>query len=170
MGELGSRWPSFEMVRLDMASGASSAFPWVDVPRDLFGDMYRAHSSLSLKVIQGGREVACFGDVGRIDWACFDLVSTEVFQVSKISDDPPRLINSTLGAFSETVRIVIERFPFYDTEDYDLWDEVADEMSHMMGEIDQASLVVDSFWATFIDDMRMGDLSTEDVLADPDDS
>jgi hypothetical protein len=71
-------------------------------------------------------------------------------------------VNSSIAAFTETVRVVLERFPYYD-EDAEL-DEVhaaARDLADLIRRIDPKAMRVDRFWSTLVDDVEMGDFATQ---------
>ncbi|WP_329430528.1 SUKH-4 family immunity protein [Streptosporangium sp. NBC_01495] len=166
-----SEWPTFELVEFDpshapMGLLRESRLFKGGVPRDLFDTVYRAADSLTLIETMDQRELTCFGDLGSWQLICLDPASGEVVEVSKLPDIQPRLLNSSLDQFSETVRLVIERFPFYGSDsELEERESVAGELLEEIRNIDERALVQDGFWATFIDDLKIGDYSTEDVLS-----
>jgi len=80
----------------------------------------------------------------------------------------PRLVNSTIRQFVESVRGVIYMFPFYETSDssFDAGREVADRIGEAITRIDPAATGPDTFWETFVQDVASGDYSTADVVKD----
>jgi hypothetical protein len=68
-------------------------------------------------------------------------------------------VNSTLEQFCESVKAVIQRYPFGDPS-ADL-DEVAEELRQELSQIDSAAAAHNGFWETFTDDVAMGDYLAE---------
>jgi hypothetical protein len=64
------------------------------------------------------------------------------------------------------VKAAIDRFPYYDNDASD--EEInatAEELQAIIGSIDPEAIVPDRYWSAFIDDARIGDLSTEGILS-----
>jgi hypothetical protein len=85
-----------------------------------------------------------------------------------VSGTNPRLVNSTIRQFVESVRGVIDMFLFYETSDssFDAGREVADRIGEAITRIDPAATEPDTFWETFVQDVASGDYSTADVVKD----
>jgi SUKH-4 immunity protein len=131
----------------------------------------------------------CFGITGLYGWVCLDPrtgqvvdliyvpVATTNLQAGVLR--PAWLVNSSLEKFSASVRVVLDRFPFdrvsmrgnRDLEDSE-WDDLSNEWDHAADELEEALRAVDpaavanrdSFWMTFLDDVRMGDFMTSEML------
>lgn len=97
---------------------------------------------------------------------------------------PPLLVNSSLNLFIESVQAVLNRFPFdsgdsvrevrnAQTDGWAIaeermreWDRAVRELAEALRQIDPPAIADESsFWRTFMDDVQMGDFSTEDVLS-----
>lgn len=79
---------------------------------------------------------------------------------------PLLFINTSIEKFVLTVKAVIDRFPYYEEDAADEEVEAAAaDVRAIIERIDPAAVVPDRYWSTFVDDMEMRDLSTEEVLA-----
>ena len=77
----------------------------------------------------------------------------------------PRLVNSTLALFRATTKAVIALFPYYDRRaELEDREAVAARVAKVIGAIDEPAMTPDTFWATFVDDLVIGDFATEDIL------
>jgi hypothetical protein len=55
--------------------------------------------------------------------------------------------------------------PFYSEDDEpEQFEEVAEELRHAIGVIDESALGNDGFWRTFADDVAIGDYATEMIV------
>lgn len=79
---------------------------------------------------------------------------------------PPGFVNSAMNTFIESIRVAIERFPYYSRE-ADLAETtlVAKDMARLLERVDPPAMTVDGFWQTFVDDLANGDFGTEDILS-----
>ena len=76
----------------------------------------------------------------------------------------PVLISTSMAAFRSTCAAALDRFPYYAGDDADDAPAVARaDLEAIIKEIDPDVLRVDSFWVTFLDDVEMGDFTTEAV-------
>ena len=71
-------------------------------------------------------------------------------------------VNSSIAAFTATVRAVLERFPYYDEDaEFDGIHAVARDLADLIRGIDPEAMADDRFWSTFVDDVEMGDFATQ---------
>jgi hypothetical protein len=64
------------------------------------------------------------------------------------------------------VRLLIDRFPYYDRNaPSTALEDVVRDLTEIVERIDSPARLEGRFWATFVDDVGMGDFATEDVLA-----
>lgn len=93
-------------------------------------------------------------------WSIVTLLGTE-----------DEFVSSSLEKFTETVKAVTARFPFYSVEDLSV-DGVVDgavkDVMDAIRSVDERALEHDEFWQALVDDIRMGDFATEWTLS-PDD-
>ena len=94
-----------------------------------------------------------------------DSRSGKVVQV--VDSIESRIVNCDLGRFCECVRLVIDRFPFYSASaTSDVRIAVRESLEAIIQEVDPEALIdPHGFWMTFLDDVEIGDFSTEDVRA-----
>lgn len=92
--------------------------------------------------------------------------SGHVVELLLADPSSPRVfVNSSLSAFADTIEAIVGRFPFYDTDDDQrAIDIAADDLITIIAEIDPPAAEPDRYWSTFVDDVRMGDLTTPAVL------
>jgi hypothetical protein len=172
MSTQADEWPTFEMVTFDPSRGtqglpADSALFTEGVPKELFAPLYSAAGSLSAVDVAGRGRLACFGVNGSSHLMCLDPSSGEVVEVPRTSGAGPAPVNSSLGQFTESVRAVLARFPFYVADsELEEREAVAEELTATLTSIDSRAFSPDGFWETFIDDLTIGDYSTEDVLSE----
>jgi hypothetical protein len=136
------------------------------VPKGSVGRAYRAASELTWINVPGRGRLICFGKSGLSNDICVDPSNGEVLHV--VDGTNPRLVNSTIGQFVESVRAVIGMFPYYETSDdsFDHGQAVADRIAAAIKRIDPAAAEPDTFWETFVQDVAIGDYSTADVVKD----
>jgi SUKH-4 immunity protein of toxin-antitoxin system len=75
------------------------------------------------------------------------------------------LVNSDIARFIRAMRYVVTKFPFYD-EHADLSGRTlaGNEIAAGLKEIDPLSMKGESFWTTFVDDVKVGDYYQSIVL------
>jgi hypothetical protein len=162
-------YPSFTLVPVVYPPGLKSALPQrfriTSVPRSLIGGSYTVGSEVQAVTV-GGRMLLCFGSTGLAGSICLDTLDGTVVQHSRLGHSRPRLVNSTLGAFSDCVRQVIGCFPFYHRgSDLESRRVANERVATAIRLVDPPALAEqDTFWSTFIADVEIGDYATEDVL------
>lgn len=191
------RWPRFELVTFPEPTGvpyeAARMLVARGVPRSLFG-LYRAASELTLFEDPGRGQLVCFGTAGLNGLVCLDPHTGQVVDLIYVPVAtanvragvlrPAWLVNSSLEQFSESVRVVLNRFPFdsvsmkgtldLDGSDWDdlhnEWNHAADEMEEALRAIDPAAVAdPNGFWMTFLDlDVRSGDYMTSEMVGSND--
>lgn len=167
-------WTDFELVRLSV-SKIKRSFPGracvlelenVGVPRGFFGRRYTA-GKVEMITVRDGRLV-CFGSTGLKGRICLEPSSGEVVEfldLGKPSSSSPVLVNSSLAFFTKTVQSAIARFPYYSASDSsETKERVSAALGEVILEIDRRAMDRGRFWATFVDDVAMGDFATESVL------
>jgi hypothetical protein len=95
-----------------------------------------------------------------------DLATGEVIEVINLAGAPLLFVNSSIDRFTHVVKGVMARFPYYaaSADDAD-WQAASRDLTAIIGQIDPPAVVPDRYWSTFLDDVEMGDLSTEAVEA-----
>jgi hypothetical protein len=168
-------YPTFEPVvfcesaeiraRLDRLPEAQDALFVSGLPKEFFYHDYHADDALALVQTDRGRLIR-FASSGLADAIGIDPRTGEVVYVVNVRGAPTGFVNSSLPQFTRTVKEVIERFPYYAAHAPD--DEIesaSNSLQSIIRSIDPTALVPGRFWSTFIADVEIGDLSTEDVLA-----
>jgi len=128
------------------------------VPRDLFSGRYTCvQRPAVLDVPEHGRLIQ-FG-LTMQDPVCVDPTTGQVLEI--IRKGSVLFVNSSLAAFTETVRTVLARFPYYEEDaEFDEIDAAARDLADLIRGIDAEAMTVDRFWSTFVDDVQMGDFAT----------
>jgi SUKH-4 immunity protein len=191
------RWPRFELVTFPKPAGVPYAAARMlverGVPKSLFG-LYRAARELTLLEDPARGQLVCFGATGLDGWVCLDPRTGQVVDLIYVPVAtvnvpagvlrPAWLVNSSLEQFIESVRVVLNRFPFDSVSmkgnrdlDGSDWDDLHNEWTHAADEIEEALRAVDpaavadpnGFWMTFLDlDVRIGDYMTSEVVGSSD--
>jgi hypothetical protein len=96
---------------------------------------------------------------------CVDVTTGRVVEIINSPAAKPLFVNTSIEQFTRTVKVLVDRFPYYGQEapDYEI-DQVADELQDLITRIDPEASLPDRYWSTFVDDARIGDLSTEAIL------
>jgi len=136
------------------------------VPKGFIGRRYTADSRLTSLETEGHSRVLRFGSSGLTGVVGIELSSGHVVEIVKPQHPVSLFVNTSIVQFTETVKAVINRFPYYDSDsDEEEIGSVAHELMEIIGRIDPEAVVPDRYWSTFIDDIEIGDLSTEAILA-----
>lgn len=159
-------WPTFELVQL----GATSDVPEevVDrlrVPRGLIGLEYRVRATADRL---GGSlsHLVAFGSCGLRGQICIDTRTLAVVHVPDPVENVVHPVNSDIDRFSRSVEAVISSFPFYgEDDDLEEREAVATGIRTTLLSIDPLAIEHHSFWATFVDDLIVGDYATEEIVA-----
>jgi hypothetical protein len=165
-------WPVFELVRPDAAPDvpAPVAERLADpgVPKGLLGHEYQALASAVLLPNTPGPLVA-FGSCGLWGRICVHAGTFAVVHVAEPDATTTNPVNGDLDLFTESIRAMIDRFPFHD-EDAELEDRerVAAELRAVLHAIDGSAVeAANGFWTTFLDDVTIGDYATEEIVDPP---
>ena len=130
------------------------------VPRDLFSGRY---ASVPKPAVLDVPEHGCliqFGLLMHDDPVCVDPTTGQVLEITR--QGTVLFVNSTIAAFTETVRAVLERFPYYDEDaEFDEIHAVARDLVGLVRRIDPEAMADNQFWSTFVDDVEMGDFATQ---------
>ncbi|MEV4806622.1 SUKH-4 family immunity protein [Nonomuraea sp. NPDC049421] len=134
------------------------------IPSGMLGGEYEAAEHLTLMEVPGRGGLIRFGETKNGD-ICIDPSTGEVLEVIGQKRDCARLANTNIHLFIESVKAVLDRFPFYSVgSDLDSRVIVANDLTELIRAIDSFAVYQDSFWSTFIDDVEIGDYATEEVL------
>ncbi|WP_074989915.1 SUKH-4 family immunity protein [Streptomyces misionensis] len=157
-------WPSFAMVQIHGSSAGNPDWDGPDltleVPRAMVGATYRAADALT----RGHGSLVRFGSTGLFGSILLDTVTGAVVKLERDAHHVS-IVNSSLPNFVVVVRAVIERFPFYDSgSDDSEWMAAARAVEEIVRGVDPGAFIRDGFWETLVNDIEMGDFSTEDVL------
>lgn len=163
------RYPRYELVSIPLGEGVPRSvgreLSTIGVPRGLIGHEYRALESAGIYPDSTAGILVTFGARGLYGCLCVNIENGNVVSVSPGPVPAILPVNRDLDSFRRCVAAVINRFPFYDAEeDYDRYEDVAEEVRSIVLGIDGTVMNEDDFWVTFTDDLAMGDYSTEQVL------
>jgi hypothetical protein len=166
-------WPRFELVVVpipidvpvqDLSSEVVDQLANRGVPLDFFHGRYMAASTLRLARSTRSQSLVCFGRTGLAGSICIEPRTGEVVELQS-DDGDAKFVNSSLRQFTDIVQATIERFPFYDRDDaYAEVERVARELKAIVMRLDPPAISRDLFWSTFIDDVLIGDFSTQEIL------
>jgi hypothetical protein len=167
-------WPRFEIATFEKSDSVphdvQALLRKAGVPKGLFGSFYAATAILTPVEIGTHGLLILFGRTGLFGGIYLDPKTGEILAILDPAQHPgalPQFVNSTPGQFTNTVKAVIDLFPFYD-RDSDLEERkaAADKVAEAIRSIDPAALGHDSFWGTFNDDLVTGDFATQDIVGD----
>jgi hypothetical protein len=168
-------WWTFELVPFPLLVGASPEWDekvrdkWV--PRRCVGMKYRVCEASRVIEMSSGERVVWFGDDGLWNGVCLDLDSDRVLWAIKDAYGAfePLHVNARLGSFNECVRAVVERLPFYGEDDeLEELEEVGDELAAMILAIDPTALGELTYWGSFVEDVKDGNFSTQELQGERD--
>ena len=192
MGEEQS-WPRFMLVIYVEPTGIPHGWDRdliaLGVPQRILGNHYTALRHLELVEHPALGFLVRFALVGRRGGICFHPATQSIHWLTGARSGQERFVNTTLAQFNESVRTVIDRFPFdrdvastahpHDTsarwysratgQRSDVqWGHVGEELRELLRRIDPESVAhPDGYWNSFVNDVQMGDYSTDDVLNSP---
>lgn len=170
-GNRAAQWPRFELATF--AKPTSIPDGWDEdlilhgAPKAFLG-RYESSPALTLVTVSQSQQWVCFGHTAEGDLMCLDPFTRQIVCVINVPNGPSFLVNTSLDQFIQTVRAVIERFPFYTGgSSLAVREEVGREIAQIVSRIDPAAISnVDGYWQTFIDDLVIGDLATENVVSE----
>lgn len=129
----------------------------VGVPAGLIGYEYQPLTEATLLDGIGESGLVVFGSSGLFGRLGVDVASRRVVQIPKIGSTTAWHVNRDLGAFHRFVAGTIARFPFYEEDEEDRFQEVADELRRLLAALDTTALADNGLWETLCDDVAMGD-------------
>ena len=185
-------WPRFELVTYAEPTGIHHGWDrdltTLGVPKSIMGS-YKAMSQLELIEHPTLGPIVCFATVGRRGAVCLHPATGSIHHLTGARSGQERFVNTTLAKFNESVRAVINRFPFdqdrlNDTPIHDEsgqwppsstdqrddvdWITVGEKLRELLRRIDPASVAdPNNYWSGFVDDVEMGNYSTDAVLNFP---
>ena len=138
------------------------------VPRAFIG-RYTADSAVTIVERGDGAPLLRFGSGASSQAIGVDISTGHVVRVSAARGSRLLFVNTSIGQFTQTVKALIERFPYYDADATgEETDAVAAELLEIIEGIDPEAGVPDRFWSTLADDAAIGDLTTENILGPED--
>lgn len=103
--------PEIEELLKDLSS-ARYALLGDGIPQALVGGRYRADPGLSILGRTSRGSVLRFGTSGLSGAIGIDVSTGDVVEVVDVPSQPTNLVNTTPALFAQTVRAIIERFPY----------------------------------------------------------
>ena len=167
--EVDPDWPAYDLVRIQSGPGVppplAARLAETRVPRRCIDHEYRVLPEATFLGGIAGRNLVAFGTSGSHGRICVDVATGTVVHVPTVDGPVVNVVNVDLGTFRECVAAVIARFPYYSEDDEpEQFEEVAEELRHTIGVIDESALGNDGFWRTFADDVAIGDYATEMIV------
>jgi hypothetical protein len=173
--------PQFELITFPASDlvpvNAVEDLTRVGIPRALLGRPLARESLSTIVNNAAARPLVWFGTFGLASHLCLEPETGQVVCVVGFEpalphvngpawmDTRPAFVNSTLASFVASVRAVTDRFPFYSRSGSDAdFDAAARDVARIVASVDPAAIDPDTFWATFVDDVAIGDWATEDVV------
>ena len=134
------------------------------VPDYFFYRGYSADPGLTVISRAAGAPIVRFGSDGA-GLIGVESVSGCVVRISGRTEEQC-LVNVTVGCFTETARILTQRFPYYsdDTEIGEI-EAAAEELRNIVRSVDPQAVVPGSYWAELIDEVDGLLFDAEDVRA-----
>jgi hypothetical protein len=182
-------WPRFELVTYleptGIPHGWDRGLVTLGVPKRIFGS-YKALSHLELIDHPTLGPMVRFATVGRRGAMCLHPATRSIHWLTGSRSGQEHFVNTTLAHFNDSVRAVINMFPFdrsvpsqppqedasairqsskTDHAEDMQWVIVGEELRELLRRIDPESVAhSNGFWNTFVTDVQMGNYSTDDVL------
>jgi hypothetical protein len=128
----------------------------IGIPVGLIGYEYRPLTEATLLSGVGESGLVVFGTSGLFGRLGIDVASRRVVQIPKIESAAAWHVNRDLGTFHQCVAAVIARFPFYEEDEDDRFEKVADELRQLLATLDDTALAHNGLWETLCDDVAMG--------------
>lgn len=171
--------PAFELVTVPLAADVIGrvgdiATP-IRVPRELLsGAVFRTDSEATLVSRPDGTSLLRFG-VARLSSAlCLEPATGAILSTWDADSGVVRavqpswtesFVNTDIERFVDIARAISSRFPYYTAATFDeSIGVVGRELREMISRIDPPAALPDRFWSTFLDDVEMGDFTTESLL------
>ena len=152
-----AQYPNVALEALPAA--LSSVFASGAIPSKFF---YYFTADSAIEEVHGvpGRRVVRFGYTRPGDFVAVDLDNFEVLQIRAGATNVTALINSSIEAFSDFMRLCEERYPYYVTggdSDFDVFMSAADVLKSGLAVIDSRAFEPGSYWSDFLSDVGNGD-------------
>ena len=138
----------------------------ISVPKEFFGERYRAATVPEAIQHDSLGRLVCFGRTWLTDPICVEPVTGQVVEIRPNSADV-YVVNSSLRQFTDTVRATIQALPYYEDGSND--EEVRAAVTRLSGiirDIDPPAMIRHRFWSTFVEDVEMGDFTTDRIADD----
>ena len=178
---MASSWPRYEPVvfttAIDVSPEDIDTLNRARLPRRFLGGDMAVDAPVGVDV--PGRGYLIRFTAGRGGGFYFSPSTGEVLYIDDRPEFGSNLVNSTLEQFTNTVKALIEAFPYYadfgvDPNEVDvdtlvdMYEASAARLAALIGEIDPAALTPETFWDDFLVAVVHGNYSTESILGDHD--
>ncbi|MFC8719894.1 SUKH-4 family immunity protein [Kitasatospora sp. NPDC057198] len=154
------RLPKYAVVRIgcspEVPAEIAAELRDRGVPAGLIGYEYQPLTEATLLDGIGEGGWVIFGTSGLFGWLGIDVVSRHVLHIPTTESATAWHVNRDLETFHECVAAVIGRFPFYEEDEEDRFEEVADELRQLLDTLDDSALAHNGLWETLCDDVAMG--------------
>ena len=135
------------------------------VPDGFIGRRYMSDSNIALFDRRRDEMILRFGTSGLSNPVGVDLATGHVVKIMRAEGFPLIFVNASIEQFTYTVREVLNRLPYYIRLEIDTKAEaVGTELLEIVRRVDAEAALPDRYWSVFIDDVKMGDLSTESII------
>jgi len=156
--------PTSMSVLLQYAPTVRRALFVDGVPQGFIGRRYVVDSSVTL-FKQRSELILQFGTSGLSNPVGIEIATGHVVKIMNARSFPLIFVNASVEQFTETVKEMLNRFPYYSRLESDKKAEaVGTELLETIRRIDAEAALPDRYWSIFTDDVKIGDLSTEAVL------
>jgi hypothetical protein len=158
--------PAFELVSMQAPAGSPPGVARAlaaGVPRQLIGREYVVLDRAECLAPDGAVAFGTSGLHGRI---CLEPATGAVVQAPS-QDDPARnTVNASLMLFTTCVALALAHFPFYDEDNGPKeWEAAAEKLRRLLARTDPTTAKPNGFWATFVDDVAIGDYSADQIVS-----
>lgn len=138
----------------------------IPLPEHFIGRRFQLDAEATLIDLPSGPRAWRFGSTGLNGAVVVDLETGHVLELVDTSGSTTVFVNTSLKHFAATVQSVAERFPYYsENASDDEIEAVSDDLLRIVQAVDRDAAEADRYWSTVVDDARMGDLTTESILA-----
>ncbi|MET4926780.1 SUKH-4 family immunity protein [Streptomyces sp. PSRA5] len=152
--------PQYVVVRIgcspEVPTEIAADLRQTGVPAGLIGYEYRSLAEAAVFGRIGKSELVVFGTSGLFGLIAIEVASGRIVHVPSTESSTTNHVSRDLGAFHRCVAATIARFPFYEEEEEDKFDEAADDLREVLAALDDTALAHNGLWETLCDDIAMG--------------
>jgi len=129
----------------------------IGIPAGAIGYEYRPLSEAAFLAGIGESGLVAFGTSGLFGRIGIDVATRRVVQIPRVDSTTCSHVNKDLSTFHRCIAAMIARFPFYEEDEEEIFQVVADELHELIAALDDTAFADDGFWETLCDDMAIGD-------------